>query len=60
MCYFRRLSELDPNSSVAHFGLGVKALREKRYEDAIKSIRLGELIYISNEHTQVSVYKSIK
>ncbi|XP_073716319.1 superkiller complex protein 3 [Misgurnus anguillicaudatus] len=38
---FSRLSELDPGNSVAHFGLGVKALLEKKYEDAIRSISLG-------------------
>ncbi|XP_056601418.1 SKI3 subunit of superkiller complex protein isoform X1 [Triplophysa dalaica] len=41
VCYFRRLSELDPNNSVANFGLGVKALQEKKYEDAIKLFKLG-------------------
>uniref|UniRef100_A0A671QSI9 Tetratricopeptide repeat protein 37-like n=1 Tax=Sinocyclocheilus anshuiensis TaxID=1608454 RepID=A0A671QSI9_9TELE len=37
-CY--RLSELDPNNSQAHFGLGIKACQDKKYEDAIKSISL--------------------
>lgn len=41
---FSRLSELDPNSSHAHFGLGIKASQDKKYEDAIKSISLGEFI----------------
>jgi len=40
---FQRLSELDPNSSHAHFGLGIKACQDKKYEDALKSIGLGEL-----------------
>lgn len=43
---FNRLSELDPNSSLAHFGLGIKACQDKKYEDAIKSIGLGEFINI--------------
>lgn len=43
---FHRLSELDPNSSHAHFGLGIKACQDKKYEDAIKSIGLGEFINI--------------
>uniref|UniRef100_A0A8C1QQ93 Tetratricopeptide repeat domain 37 n=1 Tax=Cyprinus carpio TaxID=7962 RepID=A0A8C1QQ93_CYPCA len=38
---FSRLSELDPNNSHAHFGLGIKACQDKKYEDAIKSISLG-------------------
>uniref|UniRef100_A0A673LIY5 Tetratricopeptide repeat protein 37-like n=1 Tax=Sinocyclocheilus rhinocerous TaxID=307959 RepID=A0A673LIY5_9TELE len=41
-CY--RLSELDPNNSQAHFGLGIKACQDKKYEDAIKSISLAELL----------------
>uniref|UniRef100_A0A8C2FWQ2 Tetratricopeptide repeat domain 37 n=1 Tax=Cyprinus carpio TaxID=7962 RepID=A0A8C2FWQ2_CYPCA len=41
---FSRLSELDPNNSHAHFGLGIKACQDKKYEDAIKSISLGEFI----------------
>lgn len=41
---FNRLSELDPNNSHAHFGLGVKACQDKKYEDAIKSIGLGTFI----------------
>lgn len=40
MCY-ARLLELDPASSLAQFGLGVKALQDKKYEDAIKSFGLG-------------------
>uniref|UniRef100_A0A671KPS0 Tetratricopeptide repeat protein 37-like n=1 Tax=Sinocyclocheilus anshuiensis TaxID=1608454 RepID=A0A671KPS0_9TELE len=40
-CCFSRLSELDPNNSHAHFGLGIKACQDKKYEDAIKSISLG-------------------
>jgi len=40
---FQRLSEMDPNSSHAHFGLGIKACQDKKYEDALKSIGLGEL-----------------
>uniref|UniRef100_A0A671KUC6 Tetratricopeptide repeat protein 37-like n=1 Tax=Sinocyclocheilus anshuiensis TaxID=1608454 RepID=A0A671KUC6_9TELE len=43
-CCFSRLSELDPNNSHAHFGLGIKACQDKKYEDAIKSISLGEFI----------------
>lgn len=43
---FNRLSELDPNNSHAHFGLGIKACQDKKYEDAIKSIGLGEFINI--------------
>uniref|UniRef100_A0AAR2J8L1 Tetratricopeptide repeat domain 37 n=1 Tax=Pygocentrus nattereri TaxID=42514 RepID=A0AAR2J8L1_PYGNA len=39
-CY-TRLLELDPASSLAHFGLGVKALKDKKYEDAVKSLGLG-------------------
>lgn len=42
VCCFNRLSELDPNNSLAHFGLGIKACQDKKYEDAIKSIGLGE------------------
>ncbi|XP_051981305.1 tetratricopeptide repeat protein 37 [Xyrauchen texanus] len=38
---FSRLSELDPNNSLTHFGLGIKAFQEKKYEDAIKNISLG-------------------
>uniref|UniRef100_A0AAR2JZ02 Tetratricopeptide repeat domain 37 n=1 Tax=Pygocentrus nattereri TaxID=42514 RepID=A0AAR2JZ02_PYGNA len=38
-CY-TRLLELDPASSLAHFGLGVKALKDKKYEDAVKSLGL--------------------
>uniref|UniRef100_A0A672M7H5 SKI3 subunit of superkiller complex n=1 Tax=Sinocyclocheilus grahami TaxID=75366 RepID=A0A672M7H5_SINGR len=38
VCCFSRLSELDPNNSQAHFGLGIKACQDKKYEDAIKSI----------------------
>lgn len=45
---FHRLSELDPNSSHAHFGLGIKACQDKKYEDALKSIGLGEFINIQN------------
>lgn len=41
---FNRLSELDPNNSHAHFGLGIKACQDKKYEDAIKTISLGEFI----------------
>uniref|UniRef100_A0A673LH76 Tetratricopeptide repeat protein 37-like n=1 Tax=Sinocyclocheilus rhinocerous TaxID=307959 RepID=A0A673LH76_9TELE len=41
VCCFSRLSELDPNNSQAHFGLGIKACQDKKYEDAIKSISLG-------------------
>ncbi|XP_048045136.1 tetratricopeptide repeat protein 37 [Megalobrama amblycephala] len=41
VCCFNRLSELDPNNSHAHFGLGIKACQDKKYEDAIKSIGLG-------------------
>uniref|UniRef100_A0A673LBR1 Tetratricopeptide repeat protein 37-like n=1 Tax=Sinocyclocheilus rhinocerous TaxID=307959 RepID=A0A673LBR1_9TELE len=40
VCCFSRLSELDPNNSQAHFGLGIKACQDKKYEDAIKSISL--------------------
>lgn len=39
-CYTRIL-ELDPVSSLAHFGLGKKALQDKKYEDAMKSFGLG-------------------
>lgn len=46
VCCFNRLSELDPNNSHAHFGLGIKACQDKKYEDAIKSIGLGEFINI--------------
>ncbi|XP_051518689.1 tetratricopeptide repeat protein 37 [Myxocyprinus asiaticus] len=38
---FSRLSELDPNNSLAQFGIGIKALQDKKYEDAIKNISLG-------------------
>lgn len=38
---FKRLLELDPNNSYAHFGLGIKACQDKKYEDAIKNIGLG-------------------
>ncbi|XP_067263690.1 tetratricopeptide repeat protein 37 [Chanodichthys erythropterus] len=41
VCCFNRLSELDPYNSHAHFGLGIKACQDKKYEDAIKSIGLG-------------------
>uniref|UniRef100_A0A8C1N6V5 Tetratricopeptide repeat domain 37 n=1 Tax=Cyprinus carpio TaxID=7962 RepID=A0A8C1N6V5_CYPCA len=41
VCCFSRLSELDPNNSQAHFGLGIKACQDKKYEDAIKRISLG-------------------
>ncbi len=41
---FSRLLELDPNNSHAHFGLGIKYCQDKKYEDAIKSISLGEFI----------------
>ncbi|KAI4898343.1 hypothetical protein NFI96_024563 [Prochilodus magdalenae] len=40
-CY-TRLLELDPVNSLAHFGLGIKALQDKKYEDAVKSICLGQ------------------
>uniref|UniRef100_A0A9J8A6G4 SKI3 subunit of superkiller complex n=1 Tax=Cyprinus carpio carpio TaxID=630221 RepID=A0A9J8A6G4_CYPCA len=40
VCCFSRLSELDPNNSQAHFGLGIKACQDKKYEDAIKRISL--------------------
>uniref|UniRef100_A0A672MCV1 SKI3 subunit of superkiller complex n=1 Tax=Sinocyclocheilus grahami TaxID=75366 RepID=A0A672MCV1_SINGR len=43
VCCFSRLSELDPNNSQAHFGLGIKACQDKKYEDAIKSISLGDV-----------------
>ncbi|XP_027001415.1 tetratricopeptide repeat protein 37 [Tachysurus fulvidraco] len=39
-CY-TRLLELDAVSSLAHFGLGKKALQDKKYEDACKSFGLG-------------------
>ncbi|TSM86011.1 Tetratricopeptide repeat protein 37 [Bagarius yarrelli] len=39
-CY-TRLLELDPVSSLAHFGLGKKALQDERYEEALKSFGLG-------------------
>lgn len=39
-CY-TRLLELDPVSSLVHFGLGKKALQDKKYEDAINSFGLG-------------------
>ncbi|XP_072521083.1 superkiller complex protein 3 [Salminus brasiliensis] len=39
-CY-TRLLEMDPVSSLAHFGLGVKALQDKKYEDAARSFGLG-------------------
>lgn len=39
-CY-TRLLELDAVSSLAHFGLGKKALQDKKYEDAFKSFGLG-------------------
>lgn len=39
---FRRLLELDAGSGPALLGLGVKALEEKKYEDAIKSLSQGE------------------
>uniref|UniRef100_A0A8C2HR42 Tetratricopeptide repeat domain 37 n=1 Tax=Cyprinus carpio TaxID=7962 RepID=A0A8C2HR42_CYPCA len=38
------MAKLDPNNSHAHFGLGIKACQDKKYEDAIKSISLGEFI----------------
>ncbi|XP_046697752.1 tetratricopeptide repeat protein 37 isoform X2 [Silurus meridionalis] len=38
---YTRLLELDPVNSLAHFGLGKKALQDKKYEDAIKSFGLG-------------------
>ncbi|XP_026862025.2 tetratricopeptide repeat protein 37 [Electrophorus electricus] len=38
---YTRLLEMDPVNSLAHFGLGVKALQEKKYEDAVKSFCLG-------------------
>uniref|UniRef100_A0A4W4G194 Tetratricopeptide repeat domain 37 n=1 Tax=Electrophorus electricus TaxID=8005 RepID=A0A4W4G194_ELEEL len=37
---YTRLLEMDPVNSLAHFGLGVKALQEKKYEDAVKSFCL--------------------
>uniref|UniRef100_A0A8C1WLQ7 Tetratricopeptide repeat domain 37 n=1 Tax=Cyprinus carpio TaxID=7962 RepID=A0A8C1WLQ7_CYPCA len=36
--------KLDPNNSQAHFGLGIKACQDKKYEDAIKRISLAELL----------------
>ncbi|XP_066510637.1 tetratricopeptide repeat protein 37-like [Hoplias malabaricus] len=39
-CY-TRLLELDPVSSLAHFGLGSRALQNRKYEDAAKSFDLG-------------------
>uniref|UniRef100_A0A4W4FY58 Tetratricopeptide repeat domain 37 n=1 Tax=Electrophorus electricus TaxID=8005 RepID=A0A4W4FY58_ELEEL len=39
---YTRLLEMDPVNSLAHFGLGVKALQEKKYEDAVKSFCLGQ------------------
>ncbi|XP_062873563.1 superkiller complex protein 3 [Trichomycterus rosablanca] len=39
-CY-TRLLEMDPVSSLAHFGLGIKAYQEKKYEDAANSFGLG-------------------
>lgn len=39
---FRRLLELDAGSGPALLGLGVRALEEKKYEDAIKSLSQGE------------------
>ncbi|KAI5613252.1 tetratricopeptide repeat protein 37 [Silurus asotus] len=38
---YTRLLELDPANSLAHFGLGKKALQDKKYEDALKSFGLG-------------------
>ncbi|KAM9446217.1 superkiller complex protein 3 [Clarias gariepinus] len=38
---FTHLLELDPVSSLGHFGLGKKALLEKKYEDAVNSFGLG-------------------
>ncbi|XP_076854203.1 tetratricopeptide repeat protein 37 isoform X2 [Brachyhypopomus gauderio] len=37
VCCYTRLLEMDPVSSVGHFGLGVKALQDKKYEDAVKN-----------------------
>uniref|UniRef100_A0A8B9JX45 Tetratricopeptide repeat domain 37 n=1 Tax=Astyanax mexicanus TaxID=7994 RepID=A0A8B9JX45_ASTMX len=35
-CY-TRLLEMDPVSSLAHFGLGLKSLQDQKYEDAVSS-----------------------
>uniref|UniRef100_A0A8B9JV81 Tetratricopeptide repeat domain 37 n=1 Tax=Astyanax mexicanus TaxID=7994 RepID=A0A8B9JV81_ASTMX len=39
-CY-TRLLEMDPVSSLAHFGLGLKSLQDQKYEDAAKCFGLG-------------------
>lgn len=41
---FRRLLELDAGSGPALLCLGVKALEEKKYEDATKSLSQGECV----------------
>uniref|UniRef100_A0A4W4G1A2 Tetratricopeptide repeat domain 37 n=1 Tax=Electrophorus electricus TaxID=8005 RepID=A0A4W4G1A2_ELEEL len=43
---YTRLLEMDPVNSLAHFGLGVKALQEKKYEDAVKSFCLGICVFL--------------
>uniref|UniRef100_A0A4W4FXS4 Tetratricopeptide repeat domain 37 n=1 Tax=Electrophorus electricus TaxID=8005 RepID=A0A4W4FXS4_ELEEL len=48
---YTRLLEMDPVNSLAHFGLGVKALQEKKYEDAVKSFCLGHVGH-ADEWTQ--------
>lgn len=39
---FARLLEMDADSGPAHIGLGVKALEEGRYEEAVRNLATGE------------------
>uniref|UniRef100_A0A8C2J9Z5 Tetratricopeptide repeat domain 37 n=1 Tax=Cyprinus carpio TaxID=7962 RepID=A0A8C2J9Z5_CYPCA len=61
--------KLDPNNSQAHFGLGIKACQDKKYEDAIKRISLGEfipyriprsLVFCSNMDGALRLSKSLR
>lgn len=39
---FSRLLERVPDSELGHLGLGMKALQEGKYEDAIKNLERGQ------------------
>ncbi|XP_030628701.1 tetratricopeptide repeat protein 37 [Chanos chanos] len=38
---FTRLSELDPDSALAHMGMGIIALQDRKYDSAIQSLAQG-------------------
>jgi Flp pilus assembly protein TadD len=50
---FRKIVEQEPNSDIAHYGLGKALFDEKRYEEAESSFR--RVIEIKPEYTAVYV-----